>query len=498
MQNKHHQKSGQAIIFLMVVVVIGLVVVIWNFDLHRIISAKIRVRNATDAAAMSAARWQGVTLNMIGDLNLIQAALLAEAAEQQEGNAIFEVPASAAELHELRSRLAFIGPLAAFSIAQQVAFDNGAFHDPELATNLQALAESLRLAKNQGSQPYDNACEDYADLLDQIVEQGVAVSSYTVSEGKHPWTQKAFYSGISEGLAGNWYGLMDYKYQLENFETLDAWSIPSTELKPYYMLDLKLSEFRSRSLGDDASVNYVRPSTSMSTNMGEYLSYIGADDRGILAAIGAETNYLADGIWPIEPDNDIWWHIFGSDWQDTWPAPLDGATDQDDLSKYFPLWEEVQDKYNYLGAEAGFSIAAPVHRGILADAVSKSVTLEYKAKAKPFGYLEAPLQDATPCYYGFVFPEFTDVYLIHSDIGDEQVDELFYDHVRTHLAEFEEGGPDALHDGCPYCQLLKAWDELDKEEALKWIEAMEGEEDTADEPDDDDGAMLRGGATRGT
>ena len=59
MSDRYQKKSGQALIFLMMVVLIGLLVVIWNFDLHRVITAKMRVRNSTDAAALAAARWQG-------------------------------------------------------------------------------------------------------------------------------------------------------------------------------------------------------------------------------------------------------------------------------------------------------------------------------------------------------------------------------------------------------------------------------------------------------
>ena len=75
---KADRRSGQAILFLLVVMVIGLLVVLWNYDLHNIVSTKVRIDNAGDAAALSAARWQGISLNMIGELNLIQAAHVCE------------------------------------------------------------------------------------------------------------------------------------------------------------------------------------------------------------------------------------------------------------------------------------------------------------------------------------------------------------------------------------------------------------------------------------
>ena len=40
------------------------------FDIFLSARAKMHLANTGDAAALAAARWQGVTLNLIGDLNL--------------------------------------------------------------------------------------------------------------------------------------------------------------------------------------------------------------------------------------------------------------------------------------------------------------------------------------------------------------------------------------------------------------------------------------------
>ncbi len=499
----HRRRSGQAIIFLMVVVVIGLFVVIWNFDLHRIITAKVRVRNAADAAAMAGARWQGVTLNMIGDLNLIQAAILSEEAANQLGADEFVVPDEVIDLHDLRNRLTFFGPLAAFAIAQQVAFDNGAFNDEALAANLMWLAEEIR--EQQNAPPYDNlSFDDYADLLENIVAHGVAVSSYTPTFPDHPLTQEKFYTGIAYALGGLWCGLEDYEYELKNYNDYTDWSNLDLDIILYYMLELKLQEFVSRTEGSE-SLGRNWPGIALTTNTVELEDYFDEDNRGAFSGIGGDPEMVLDlfeGMYPWRPTEDIRWHTFAASWRQRWPLPRDGEDDleDDEDQDYFPIWGDIQDRYNYMGAETGIGISMPVHRGILASSERETVDLEYKAKAKPFGYVEADTQDFPPYYYGFVLPVFTDVRLIHTDIGDHQVPSLFFRHVAAHLGAYLDSGPDALNPACRYCQLLQAWEKLDKNEGLRWLEEAEDSEDNPCDPNDDGSEFegLIGGATRGS
>ena len=70
------RRRGQVLIFALVAMVILVFVALWNFDLHKIIAVKAVSQNAGDAAALAAARWQGLSLNLIGDLNILQAASL--------------------------------------------------------------------------------------------------------------------------------------------------------------------------------------------------------------------------------------------------------------------------------------------------------------------------------------------------------------------------------------------------------------------------------------
>ena len=71
-------------LFALMVLVIATFVVLWMFDVHKTLFVKARSRNAGDAAALAAARWQGATLNLLGELNLLQAVSLAQSYELRQ------------------------------------------------------------------------------------------------------------------------------------------------------------------------------------------------------------------------------------------------------------------------------------------------------------------------------------------------------------------------------------------------------------------------------
>lgn len=477
------RKSGQAIIFLMVVLIVGILAVVWVYDLHRVVNAKLRMRSAGDAAAMAAARWQGHTLNMIGDLNLIQAALLSEAYAEflnQTNYPTFDefLPysqqyAEIEPLPELRERLEYIGPLAGFAAAQQAALNNGALPDPLLASNLTAMAQSMR--DEIGSEPYAEARDDYADLLDDLAARGPVVSSYRLDLPDHPLAKRAFYEAIAMAQADWWCPMRDYQYELENYENFESWSTLDTEFDYELLFDLKLDTFSFSSSGS-------YPSTSSFTNADDYIEALGdyLEYHEVIEADG-EPDYVLAGMY-LEEEFD--WHIYDSDWNEQWPSPAeyDDETTIDELDP-LAIRTQVKAEYDYLGAVAGIAMASAVPRGILASTANPDVNLSYRAKAKVFGVMQGDDVEP-PYYYGLVFPCFTDVRLVHSDIGDRVIDPVFYEHLMHHLEAYLENGPEALDPGCPYCRLLLAWDELDHQAGAAWLdEAYSDDEDNPCEPE---------------
>ncbi len=494
------RKSGQAIIFLMVVMVIGLLAVVWNFDLHRVISAKLRMRNAGDAAAMAGARWQGHTLNMIGDLNLIQAAIMSTSYDEDPltGAIEFFTPDEAFELHELRQRLEFVGPLAAFAVAQQTAFNNGALPDPELATNLVVFADWLR--DEISLEPYPEAFDEYADVLQDLAFRGAAVSSYGIANlpRNHPLVQEGFYAAIAEALVGWWCPMRNYEYELEDYEDFESWGKLSVENFRYrFMFDLQLDEFTTVDPGGEL----VKPDVAIPSDddfLEELQEYM---EETTIILDYAETDYVVPSMYA---SIDAEWHVYNSSWEKRWPRPAeygDKITFQN-LNRRLAIRDHVKQKYNYLGAVAGISMSATVGRGILASSDNETVDLSYKAKAKSFGFLNLEDGQEPPYYFGFVFPCFRDVRFVHSDIGERAMSGIFYGHITRHLEPYLDDGPSAVDSECPYCRLLVKWDDLDRKEGIDWLDrAYNDENDNPCDPEPTDNPFWGddgGGATGGS
>ena len=96
-----------------------------NADVFLAIRGKGRLQNAGDAAALAAARWQGITLNGIGALNLAQVDIACKyaASPSQFTNLV-------AGVQHLQERLVFAGPCAGLYASQCIAAKNGMNVDP--------------------------------------------------------------------------------------------------------------------------------------------------------------------------------------------------------------------------------------------------------------------------------------------------------------------------------------------------------------------------------
>lgn len=123
-------ENGQVLIIGIIMVLIMLLAVFVFFDIHNIIRAKIKVETAEQSAALAAARWQGESLNLIGELNLLIACetVLLDNNISTPGdlqNNKQKAEARILSINELQSRVSFLGPLLALNAAQQAAKNNG-------------------------------------------------------------------------------------------------------------------------------------------------------------------------------------------------------------------------------------------------------------------------------------------------------------------------------------------------------------------------------------
>ena len=130
--NGRKGKSGQIAIFL-VLILAGLVLLFaLNVDIFTSTRSKIRLQNAADASALALARWQGATLNLIGDLNLAHLAAVC----QSNRNAIAGIVA-------LQQRLAFMGPTVGFKAANDLANENRIAISPDMTRATRLVADFM-------------------------------------------------------------------------------------------------------------------------------------------------------------------------------------------------------------------------------------------------------------------------------------------------------------------------------------------------------------------
>lgn len=200
------QQSGQVLLAGVIMITLLLICILYMFDLHNVIRAKLKSETAQQAAALTGAAWQKKSLNLIGEINLFKAcAVLLEGEENWntplpgKKNTAAGVPVSPAPpadpaedlrqalqgridlLTQMQTRIAFIGPLAGFAAAQQSAKANGmpAAGRSALYGYIDRVERDYRYqeqfggAKNViGNYQWK---EPYVFLLREIAERGVSV-----------------------------------------------------------------------------------------------------------------------------------------------------------------------------------------------------------------------------------------------------------------------------------------------------------------------------------
>lgn len=177
-------------ILAVIMIIILLMAIMFMFDLHSIIRAKIKMETAEQSAALTAAKWQQESLNLIGEVNLIKACnVLISDIPPLGGNNAEDLQASCASLTEIQSRISFAGPLIAFGAAQQAAKNNGVniydnaesngFKgvDSDMQNYLDKLSIDLRY-QPPAAPEYVNHYrwrDPYINMLNYIKSQGMAV-----------------------------------------------------------------------------------------------------------------------------------------------------------------------------------------------------------------------------------------------------------------------------------------------------------------------------------
>ena len=135
------KERGQVLILALIALLVLVLAIFILFDVSNIIRAKVKAQNAVDAAALTGANWQRHTLNLVGELNLINAttALMSDPnfmrAESDREDEEFSLDRAITQrqllakttrtINQMQQRVLFIVPLIGFGAAQQTAKNNG-------------------------------------------------------------------------------------------------------------------------------------------------------------------------------------------------------------------------------------------------------------------------------------------------------------------------------------------------------------------------------------
>lgn len=460
-RGKHHT-SGQAVVFVLMALVVLAVVFLWNVDVHILMTTKTKAQNAGDAAAIAAARWQGNTLNLLGELNIMHAIAL---------NSDDQISIDA--ITNMQARLCFTGPLTGLAAAQVAAKKNGAKSRDEFTEKLLEHANEVEAYSTEigGNilfpEPYPGAWEEYANAIREIARDGIAVAPdnaafFTDSTHGHILLDKGFYEAVA-GRSWCWFYLNYSTGSGESTRTILDDFTDYTYFGPIPEPDPPLYR-NSEIFGVAANVRTYK------------LRQTAGLEEMLKSAVG-ETVVLSTNVFNT---TDNWYVYDSSAWENYWPGMTYGGED------FLPLAGSVREEYNYTGADAvtrlyiGSRIFSSPDSSSDDDEDDDELSGEereivWTAAAKPFGYLELSGEDGTkvrPNAFGLIMPAFRDIRLIPMDSassgGDSAFDIQWREHTDEHLPPYTESG--ALVEGCRYCKLIDRFEEKEfREKGSEWL-----------------------------
>jgi hypothetical protein len=432
MKNSDNTRNGQTILFSVVALMIILFAVLWMADVHHIIFVKDKSQNAGDAAALAGARWQGTTLNLIGELNLMHAAALAVAD--------FE---AVDIITNTQKRLCYTGPMTGVAAAQQAAKLNGMFVNDEYTQFVSEHADVIR--NNYGAmiggetalpEPWPGAWVEYAAMMRAIADDGVAAGIdnaffFDDPGGAHVLLQIEFYDAVA-GRDWCWF-FRYHPHLLEEYTGYTWWNA----LPPPNMRASSSSEFLGLWLTP-------QPRT--------FSAIAGID--GVQR--GAERLSIDLPEIPVDPEineiESVWFYYMSGHWG-RWS----------DMAPPFPVDGEVKREYDYAGADSVTRVEAEISR-FMSDGGGTDAgdIIVWTGAAKPFGYLDSDGGGAeNPTRSHLVLPAFREVRLIPIDASSASSAGSFNlrwrRHCIEHLPIYMNQGPGALP-ACRYCRQLLTWE----------------------------------------
>ena len=355
-------KHGQVAIFL-VLILAGLALLFaLNVDVFTSSRAKIRLQNAADASALALARWQGITLNLIGELNLAHLA----AVSQSNETAIAGIVA-------LQRRLAFIVPTIGFMEANDLAKKNGIAVSPDMTRATRLVSEFMD--------------EGYRRMLDVILHDGIRAgvdnAALLRAGSVDPRTDPDFYAAIK----ARDFRTLCLRYAGGTHHLPD---IPSGAPDPNeLLLSAGNACFGSVGIGWQRGDGYAG-------HIGTLVDFAHACGVDAVTTAGLITNRILFARWD--------WCIYdGSEWQ--------GMPDEFSFSR-FPWLKPLKSEYNVTGGSATIRVEGSV---ALASLAAQTNFITAQAAAKTLGsYSGQRVIDVQP---PLVLPSFSRARLVPFGVG---------------------------------------------------------------------------------
>ena len=482
------RRSGQIVVALAIMLLALTVLALMNLDTFLALRGKTRAVNAGDAAALAAAHWQGITLNLVGELNLARLNAIYQNVEDPE--TANEVSAG---IFALQERIAFAGPVMARYAASKAAAAN---HSGPNRGMTQIVDTSIDLAMKvepEGSESWPTRWKDYAQMLKETRCSSCGCLHATCSNAHLFDLFSNFYDGhilhsrpFYEAVAGRdwcWFFLRKNMYSLlRNFTSWPPLGDPleaDCDNPEYFGVGLCRGYIDTAILDDiilDFAAKYELPDITE-----ESIKKMG-DER-----INEAPWYQYDGsVWRTWTEMDP----YGHDILPLVSAPKDeynllGATAAASANGKFPLFTPRN-----LGRVSGLknldanaleseeerkdNIRAERHDWMSAM-VESSRNVAWEAAAKPFGCRETGAgSEQVTRFNGLPFPlvtpDFTTVRLIPlaGASGGCMGDAEWVVHLRDHLQDYmssKSGKP-----GCKWCSALAKWDKPEFRQAgVEWL-----------------------------
>lgn len=439
-------KSGQAMIFIIMILVILAFVALWNFDLHKIIYVKNLSQNAGDSSALAGARWQAIALNLIGDLNVMQAVAFSRGETNE-----------AAAISELQARLCYVGPMIGLEAAQQAGKNNGIMNNDRFTAHLMQHADTVRVdypatgadGRMMFPEPFPGCWNEYAAMIQAVADNGVAVGPdnaryYTDFSGGSLLLLPDFYDAVA-GADWCWFYHHAYDF-LKTYVDYHSWP-PLPEVIP---------------TPDPINCEYFGLGLRRQAMIGDMRAITGMDNARVERDLAPD--FISSSVGAV---TSVWYCYDQSVW-----GPWDLMSPFGE--NHFPATGPVKSQYDYAGGDAVTRVLAAAPR-LTPGAGSSRIT--WTAAAKPFGYLEVDGRPIKPNEYDLVLPAFRDVRLFPADASSAPAGGAFNldwrDHIEGHLKDYLATGTTVA--GCSYCMMLVTWENpLFRQTGIDWLKLNSG------------------------